>query len=41
MIPLHHEPHFTFRFADNRVIPAFTSKALMPGGGSPSSDSIP
>jgi len=41
MIPLHHEPHFTFRFADNRVIPAFNSKALRPGGGSPSSDSIP
>ncbi len=23
MIPLHHEPHFTFRFADDRIIPRF------------------
>ncbi len=23
MIPLHHEPHFTFRFADDRVIDRF------------------
>jgi hypothetical protein len=21
MIPLHHDPHFTFRFADDRIIP--------------------
>ena len=23
MIPLHHDPHFTFRFADDRLIPRF------------------
>ena len=23
MIPLHKEPHFTFRFADDRIIPRF------------------
>src|SRR5581483_4101120 len=23
MIPLHHDPHFTFRFADDRIIPRF------------------
>ena len=23
MIPLHHESHFTFRFADDRLIPRF------------------
>ena len=23
MIPLHHDPHFTFRFADERLIPRF------------------
>ena len=23
MIPLYHDPHFTFRFADNRIIPRF------------------
>jgi hypothetical protein len=23
MLPLYHEPHFTFRFADDRVIPRF------------------
>ncbi|HMP57750.1 MAG TPA: hypothetical protein PKD86_00230 [Gemmatales bacterium] len=23
MIPLHREPHFTFRFGDNRIIPRF------------------
>ncbi len=23
MIPLHRDPHFTFRFADDRVIPRF------------------
>lgn len=23
MIPLHHESHFTFRFADDRIIPRF------------------
>jgi hypothetical protein len=23
MIPLHHDPYFTFRFADDRIIPRF------------------
>ena len=23
MIPLHHDPHYTFRFADDRIIPRF------------------
>jgi hypothetical protein len=23
MIPLYHDPHFTFRFADDRIIPRF------------------
>jgi hypothetical protein len=23
MIPLHHDPHFTFRFGDDRIIPRF------------------
>jgi len=23
MLPLHHDPHFTFRFADDRIIPRF------------------
>jgi len=23
MLPLYHEPHFTFRFADDRIIPRF------------------
>ena len=23
MVPLYHDPHFTFRFADDRVIPRF------------------
>jgi len=31
MIPIHHDPHFTFRFADDRMIPRFTLKASRPG----------
>jgi hypothetical protein len=23
MIPLHHDPHYTFRFTDDRIIPRF------------------
>lgn len=23
MIPLHHDPHYTFRFADDRIVPRF------------------
>ena len=23
MLPLHHDPHYTFRFADDRIIPRF------------------
>ena len=31
MIPLHHEPHFTFRFADNRIIPRFHLEGVEAG----------
>jgi hypothetical protein len=29
MIPLYHDPYFTFRFADNRIIPAFTWRGAL------------
>jgi hypothetical protein len=41
MLPLYEEPHFTFRFDDDRIIPASSWRASRPGGGSPSSYSIP
>jgi len=31
MIPLHHEPHFTFWFADDRIIPRFHLEGVEPG----------
>jgi len=31
MIPLHHESHFTFRFADDRLIPRFHLKGVEAG----------
>ena len=31
MIPLHHDPHFTFRFADDRVIPRFHLEGVEAG----------
>jgi hypothetical protein len=31
MIPLYHGPHFTFRFADDRIIPRFHLKGVPPG----------
>ncbi len=31
MIPLHRDPHFTFRFADNRVIPRFHLEDIKAG----------
>jgi len=31
MIPLHHDPHFTFRFADDRVIPRFHLEGIEAG----------
>lgn len=34
MLPLYHEPHFTFRLADDRIIPAFTWRAWRPDGES-------
>lgn len=33
MIPLHHEPHFTFRFADDRIIPRFHLEGVEVGRG--------
>jgi hypothetical protein len=32
MIPLHHDPHFTFRFADDRLIPRFHLEGIDAGG---------
>ena len=32
MIPVHHDPWFTFRFADDRIIPAFTWKGASTAG---------
>ena len=31
MIPLHHESHFTFRFADDRIIPRFHLESVEAG----------
>lgn len=31
MIPLHHEPHFTFRFAADRIIPGFHLEGVEAG----------
>ncbi|MDB5313251.1 MAG: hypothetical protein JWO38_7453 [Gemmataceae bacterium] len=31
MIPLHQDPHFTFRFADNRIIPRFHLEGVRAG----------
>ena len=31
MLPLHHEPHFTFRFADDRIIPRFHLEGVEKG----------
>lgn len=31
MIPLHHDPHFTFRFADQRLIPRFHLEGIEAG----------
>ena len=31
MTPLYHEPHFTFRFADDRIIPRFHLEGIARG----------
>jgi hypothetical protein len=31
MIPLHHDPHFTFRFAADRIIPRFHLEGVEAG----------
>jgi hypothetical protein len=31
MLPLYHEPHFTFRFADDRIIPRFHLEGIKAG----------
>jgi hypothetical protein len=31
MIPLYHDPHFTFRFADDRIIPRFHLEGMEAG----------
>jgi len=31
MIPLHHDPDFTFRFADDRIIPRFHLEGIKAG----------
>jgi hypothetical protein len=31
MLPLYHDPHFTFRFADHRVIPRFHLEGVEAG----------
>jgi hypothetical protein len=31
MLPLHHDPHFTFRFADDRLIPRFHLEGVQAG----------
>jgi hypothetical protein len=31
MIPLHRDPHFTFRFADDRIIPRFHLEGVETG----------
>ena len=31
MLPLYHDPHFTFRFADDRIIPRFHLEGVETG----------
>ncbi|HWG43102.1 MAG TPA: hypothetical protein VN688_09975 [Gemmataceae bacterium] len=31
MLPLYHEPHFTFRFTDDRIIPRFHLEGIKAG----------
>ena len=31
MLPLYEDPHFTFRFADDRIIPRFHLEGVEPG----------
>jgi len=31
MLPLHHDPHFTFRFAEARIIPRFHLEGIPAG----------
>ncbi len=31
MLPLYHDPHFTFRFADDRIIPRFHLEGIPVG----------
>jgi hypothetical protein len=31
MLPIHREPHFTFRFAEDRIIPRFHLEDVEPG----------
>ena len=31
MLPLHYDPHFTFRFADDRIIPRFHLEGVEAG----------
>ena len=31
MLPLYHDPHFTFRFADDRIIPRFHLEGMDAG----------
>ena len=31
MLPLYHDPHFTFRFADDRIIPRIHLEGVPPG----------
>ena len=31
MLPLHHDPHFTFRFANDRIIPRFHLEGMDAG----------
>ena len=31
MLPLYHDPHFTFRFADDRIIPRFHLEGVEAG----------
>jgi hypothetical protein len=31
MLPLYHDPHFTFRFADDRIIPRFHLEGIQAG----------
>jgi hypothetical protein len=31
LLPLHHDPHFTFRFADDRIIPRFHLEGIRAG----------